>query len=640
MTEDQTGEQKPKDVSLAIRREMRVGWFAVRQLFATVVKVMTSTIVGSMAGRRELLAALDRRSATDALFDHDYSDRQELWLDYIADTGDGFDAAHSIAWLAGRDALLLDPHGQPTEQKIPLKNPEEQPVAATETALVLPAGEVLILGGDQVYPTASGEAYQGRLVDPFQSGRFYQPGGREVYAIPGNHDWYDGLSAFIALFCQTRKRWIGAWKTQQKRSYFAIKLPHGWWLWGADMALEDDLDPPQMDYFKQQASILGKGDRVILCIPSPTWIKREGHQAAARKGDTGDRGVEREIARYDVFSNIIADSGATIRLRLSGDFHHYTRHASPERDYVVSGGGGAFATGTGRTPKLLSAASKPASLKAQFPSKADSDRRRWSALKFAMLSPGFTFGLMLVQLLLCYAFNLGSRLNPSSIGPDKGWIEMLRATPADLGAVAAIATYVFGFIENAPITLLLLLITLAGFVGFANSGSPETTASSLARACGFLHWLLQMLLGISTAFFAAKMAVAPGVLSNLLFVSIDAVCLFAFGGLLFGFYLIVTNILFGLHEQEVFSCQSIEDYKCFLRIHIDRETLTIYPIGIDRVSKAWKPAPGVVVRASTTSADFSMTETVVVPGHASRIYDPVEPLRPKLIEPPVRIQHG
>ena len=93
MTEDQTGEQKPKDVSLAIRREMRVGWFAVRQLFATVVKVMTSTIVGSMAGRRELLAALDRRSATDALFDHDYSDRQELWLDYIADTGDGFDAA-------------------------------------------------------------------------------------------------------------------------------------------------------------------------------------------------------------------------------------------------------------------------------------------------------------------------------------------------------------------------------------------------------------------------------------------------------------------------------------------------------------------------------------------------------------------
>ncbi|MBD0259532.1 MAG: hypothetical protein ICV83_27750 [Cytophagales bacterium] len=49
---------------------------------------------------------------------------------------------------------------------------------------------------------------------------------RWLFAIPGNHDWYDGLASFVKQFCQGR--WVGGWRTTQTRSYFALALPHNW----------------------------------------------------------------------------------------------------------------------------------------------------------------------------------------------------------------------------------------------------------------------------------------------------------------------------------------------------------------------------------------------------------------------------
>jgi hypothetical protein len=49
---------------------------------------------------------------------------------------------------------------------------------------------------------------------------------RKLFALPGNHDWYDGLGAFDNLFCQNRDpllerngRRIGGWRCVQHRSY-------------------------------------------------------------------------------------------------------------------------------------------------------------------------------------------------------------------------------------------------------------------------------------------------------------------------------------------------------------------------------------------------------------------------------------
>ena len=66
----------------------------------------------------------------------------------------------------------------------------------------------------------------------------------ELFAIPGTHDWYDGAGELHEIFC--RERWIGGWRTRQRRSYFAIKLPHGWWLWGIDIQFGAAIDEVQL----------------------------------------------------------------------------------------------------------------------------------------------------------------------------------------------------------------------------------------------------------------------------------------------------------------------------------------------------------------------------------------------------------
>ena len=61
------------------------------------------------------------------------------------------------------------------------------------------------------------------------------------------------------------------------------------------------------------------------------------------------------------------------------------------------------------------------------------------------------------------------------------------------------------------------------------------------------------------------------------------------GSLLLGVYLLISLNLFGRHMNEAFSSLRIEDWKHFLRLHIDEGgRLTIFPIGLRRVPRRWK----------------------------------------------------
>ena len=143
--------------------------------------------------------------------------------------GDGFDATYAIASLLAKVKLVID-------------------------GVQLPRGSALILGGDEVYPTATAHAYRFQIGAPYA---FAHPDhdphsddGIPVYATPGNHDWYDGLVMFLAFFCREKSWHIGAWRSRQRRSYFALQLTDYWWLWSTDIQLADDMDQPQADYFK------------------------------------------------------------------------------------------------------------------------------------------------------------------------------------------------------------------------------------------------------------------------------------------------------------------------------------------------------------------------------------------------------
>jgi len=54
----------------------------------------------------------------------------------------------------------------------------------------------LVISSDVVYPTGSMNDYEAKFWLPFKGVT------RPVYAIPGNHDWYDALEAFNATFLQ------------------------------------------------------------------------------------------------------------------------------------------------------------------------------------------------------------------------------------------------------------------------------------------------------------------------------------------------------------------------------------------------------------------------------------------------------
>jgi hypothetical protein len=66
---------------------------------------------------------------------------------------------------------------------------------------------------------------------------------------------------------------------------------------------------------------------------------------------------------------------------------------------------------------------------------------------------------------------------------------------------------------------------------------------------------------------------------------------FVVGLFIMAFYLWFSLNVLGRHSNEAFSSLQIEDWKNFLRIRLDSQgALTIYPIGIDRVPRAWRVA--------------------------------------------------
>ena len=136
-----------------IKKAEMVKWFEPRQLARTGFETVISTIFGKHADRRLLQPAI---SALPAKFYYDLGENVEkdkdYWIDYISDVGDGFDSTYAMAYYLTRPELKFDDS---------LKLNEGGRIATN-------SGNLLIFGGDEVYPTASHSAYQEKLVIPYQ----------------------------------------------------------------------------------------------------------------------------------------------------------------------------------------------------------------------------------------------------------------------------------------------------------------------------------------------------------------------------------------------------------------------------------------------------------------------------------------
>ncbi|MGH7285332.1 MAG: hypothetical protein ACRELY_27740, partial [Polyangiaceae bacterium] len=292
------------------------------------------------------------------------------WIDFVADTGDDVSVSEAVARMVFR----------------------EYEIEEDGKHLILPRGDIMMFGGDLAYPVATVSEVTRRLVEPWnrvlEERDDEKP--RALLAIPGNHDWYDGLDGFARL-CQApcafeeetsdsdqpkpHDNWLLAWAEAfsrgealkkpksvaltgyvpvQRVSYFRLPLATGLELWGVDRQLRD-IDPRQTAFFKVDT---GASARVVV-LPDPirAW------------GELQENGVKSRDAL-----GLVADRDPM--LILTGDIHHYERSEEGPSMHVISGGGGAFLHGA----RVGSEADGPGAYRriAEFPGPRASGAMLWS----------------------------------------------------------------------------------------------------------------------------------------------------------------------------------------------------------------------------------------------------------------------
>lgn len=524
-------------------------WLAPGLLLQSAVRVVISGVLGQYTDKREAMGALP---ADDAL---DCSTGDELWLDYVSDCGDGFDATYAMA------RVLAEP---------------ERELRCAGTSYRTRRGELLVMGGDQCYPSADIHDYEDKVVGPYRAAlpMVDEAQAPRLLVIPGNHDWYDGLTAFMRTFCQ--RRWIGGWRTCQSRSYFTVKLPGRWWLWGIDIQFDTYIDDVQRRHFERMAEQLEPGDAVILCSAKPSWV-------AANEDD-----LEAYATLDYLERTLIIPRGAKLRIAISGDRHHYLRYAHDDgRQKLTAGGGGAYLSSTHHLPKRIvvppegsRARGKSASAaylrQGVFPSPEQSSRLAWGVLSLPWRTPSFTALLGCTQVLLSLA--LAATLGP----PARGLAAQLRGMAGALRE-ARPAQLAPALVAGLP-SLTLSLLVVGSAVAFTKKArTPRGVAA------GSVHGLLHLALAVGTTYTAAW--ACRGLPGSWLLVG--ALPLVAVAGgvaaaLLVASYLIVADRI-GLNSNELFAAQAIPDYKNMLRLRFDRDgAVTIFPIGLSRVPRAWR----------------------------------------------------
>ncbi len=600
----------PADVRrLDFERRPMVDWLSPSQLAATGLKAAVSATFGAYADQRELQAALAPISA-DLDYDGDYAaeaspageragEGDDFWFDYAADLGDGFDPTYAVAYLLSRPELRVAGAGRP-----------------------LARGRFLVLGGDQVYPTASHDEYEHRFIGPYRAAfpwRTEDQRPADLFLIPGNHDWYDGLTSFTRLF--TQGRWVGGWKTRQRRSYFALRLPRGWWLWGTDVQLGTGIDLPQANYFRRiaermerEAEERGTPARLILCTAQPTWVYCDSEPRRALVPGCRlkvDPGAFRALAWFE--RAVIAPRGIRLEVTLSGDLHHYLRYERAEADSgeepagpaqrITSGGGGAYLYPTHHMPAELALPVDPygrPERRARYrrrgvfpPARASRRLGRWSWL--ALPVRNWRFALLLAAVYLFFGWMLQSASTGGDLfagsappGAETAPARTLTALLEDLGwqdRAAALDAY-WDVLRHSPGSVLFALLVVFGLRAFRLRGGATRWGLG-----GVVHGLAHLLLAGGLVWLAAAVnrAAFDG-LGHTPRVALLVVEVFVagwlLGGWLFGFYLMVTSRASGAHMDELFSSQALAGWKNFLRLRIDAAgALHVYPIAIERVPR-------------------------------------------------------
>lgn len=630
MNQDRTTRRRDGRVELYTQEPM-VNWLGPIQLMKTAMRAAVATTVGAFADPREVQAALNPLASNRPI---EVDAKEKIWVDYLADTGDGWDSTYSMALCVSHD--------------VQVEHDKQQ--------VDLPRGQVLLLGGDQVYPTPAQGGYRTRFLDPFRAALpapvpaisapnsdkpVEMAGAPLMLATPGNHDWYDGLRGFAQLFCNRQP--IGGWETVQCTSYYVLKLCEGWWVWGLDLQLESTIDRPQRQYFQAMKELLKPHDRVLLCAPEPSWVDEAER---VEREDKRLASIETQTPRFRSLREIELLLGEHLAVVLAGDSHHYARYspiagtAAPQR--ITCGGGGAFLHGTQQLPDppqpiIVGGKRQHYRMERTYPDKKTSTQLRNRAWRLPTRNLSFCAMLAFLYLLFTWMVQSASKIPHQMLG-NRSLMESLSDLEWAWGHLPGAWVRLAAAMAHSPSSVVFAAAIVLGCGGLSSSGVKR--ARALAFGVGVVHGLAHLGVAVGLLWFMGRINL------HYLALPVDSwrqVSLFiveilllggVLGGFLFGGWMVMANAFWGLHAEEVFSSQRIADHKCFLRMCFEPGKLTIYPLKLDRVCRRWAVNENVqqemqVGRTWKLRAFQASTGPRFVPASG--------PLKPELIEDPIVI---
>ncbi|XP_015885478.1 uncharacterized protein LOC107420920 isoform X2 [Ziziphus jujuba] len=626
-------------------------------LFKTVFDLLVSVTV--FVGRfdmRMMQAAMvhDGARQGDLLYDQ-LSEKDELWFDFMADTGDGGNSSYAVARLLAQPSISVN---------------------GGDSLLNLPRGDLLLIGGDLAYPNPSTFTYEGRLFRPFeyalQHPSWYKEGhiavnkpelpygvselkqydGPQCFVIPGNHDWFDGLNTFMRYICH--KSWLGGWFMPQKKSYFALQLPKRWWVFGLDLALHGDIDVYQFKFFSELVkNKVGDGDSVIVMTHEPNWLLDWYWNDVTGKN----------------ISHLIRDYlKGRCKLRIAGDLHHYMRHSFVNSDgpvqvqhLLVNGCGGAFLHPTHVFSNFKEFYGATYESKAAYPSFEDSSRiALGNILKFRKKNWQFDFIGGIIYFILVFSMFpqckldhilqddtcsghlrsfLGTVWNAFIYMLEHSYVSLAGALMLLVAAITFVPSkvsrkkraiigviHVSAHLAAALILMLLLEIGVETCIRhnlLATSGYhslyqwyQSVESEHFPDPTGLRARMEQWTFGLYPA--CLKYLMSAFDVPEVMAVTRTNICKngmesLSRGGaviyyasiflyfwvfstpvvsLVFGSYLYICINWFHIHFDEAFSSLRIANYKSFTRFHIKSNgDLEVYTLAVDKVPKEWKLDP-------------------------------------------------
>jgi hypothetical protein len=225
---------------------------------------------------------------------------------------------------------------------------------------------------DVIYPAGDAREYEDKFAYPYRE----LPG--PIYAVPGNHDWYDGLHGFMTLLCgadpdqrppahPSRNRLKRAfldltWReaseefqadlermkrhrpepSGQPASYFAIELKE-LVLVGIDTGIQSGIDAEQGEWLRKMSKL--PKDKILL-TGKPLIVDATRKRCAIAGSNDPKESV----------NAIVEDPANRYIAVIGGDIHNYQRYPVEQPggrvvQHIVSGAAGAYTKATHNIPK-------------------------------------------------------------------------------------------------------------------------------------------------------------------------------------------------------------------------------------------------------------------------------------------------